>query len=96
MTPNSCPHSRLEFLGLQKIPGDKPLRLYNCAACHTTVARHQYFRTGEEIARLMVQITGLRAYLRYKDNPVTPAKNFDTLEALINEVSRARTPEFWR
>jgi hypothetical protein len=55
------------------------------------VARHQYFRTGEEIKKLLTTIGMLRAYLSNKDNPDTPHKNFDVLEALINEVSRART-----
>jgi hypothetical protein len=90
MTPN-CPHSRLVFLGIQEFPGSKPFRLYNCEDCHTTVSRHRYFRTEEEIDSLMFKIDYLRWYLSVKENPDTPEKNFNTLESLINEVSRAKS-----
>jgi len=96
MTPNPCPHSRLIYLGIQEIPNNKPLRLYNCAACHTTIARHQYFRTGEEIADLILEIEQMRSYLLDEYHQEWEEQNFTVLEALINEVSRARTPEFWR
>lgn len=95
MTPN-CPHSRLVFLGIQEIPDGKPFRLYNCEDCHTTVSRHRYFRTEEEINSLLLRIDIIRWYLERPDLPPKANKSFDTLEALINEVSRARTPEFWR
>jgi uncharacterized protein YlaI len=94
MTPN-CPHSRLVWIGDQETL-DKPLRLYNCEACHNTVARHRYFRTEEEIEQLLLRSDLMRWYLADKALPINPENNFEALESLINEVSRARTPENWR
>lgn len=88
---NPCPHSSLEYIGMQDIIGEKPVRLYDCRKCHTTVARHRYYRTETELRKLNAEIELLRVYLLEEKNPDTPEKNLESLEALINTVSRAKS-----
>jgi hypothetical protein len=32
-----CTHKHLVYVGPQQVPNDKPLHLFNCTACYTTI-----------------------------------------------------------
>ncbi len=34
-----CQHPNLVFLGMQEFPGQKPIKLWNCKDCHSTVTK---------------------------------------------------------
>lgn len=46
-----CQHKRVEFLGLQIVPGGPPLKLYNCLDCKSTITKPQkQGRDNENVA----------------------------------------------